>query len=730
MKKLIAILSALVLLGAAAFARPAKSKGAKAAADGAAPADKGKVSIAVPAPKAVNLGEGADWIPLFVQGVITANFQQYSGLAVIDRQNADMVKAEQRLSESAEFDEKNTLELGKLTNAHLTVTGNIMAKSGAYALTFNITDVETGETKASASVPDCPRSALEDGTAANRISYDLMAGYGIALGDDAKARLTQTASVMTSETSAQASVAKGIAAAKGGSNIEALTYYIRARASDSRLSEAASRMAGMTTVVAGGNFGATAKNMMKLHDDWDQLLLEAARLMVANPPVFELHYFTDIEPLALTAKDYENETMSFRIGAPYLIQTSGAENFKMAGELMAAMRRIPGSENWGKKMNGFPWTYAGDIPGDHWLKWASEDDYEVYEDQRYLFGATQTRPNPRRTKEYQFTIVLLDANKNRIASRPYTLYAKFDRAYLVFEIYSDNKDNYNDSLPSLKISGVPVGNADTDKIYISVEGAEKAGFSVLPTDALPVDKAISVLEAGSHNGTVKIGGFFQPNSVRDIASAIKSNKKPVALDLSEHANVSTIESKSTSYFGYKGGWFKGLTPLAGITLPVGLEIIADNAFSDCTSLKSVTIPAGVWGIGDSAFRNCTSLESVTIPASVWGIGGSAFRNCTSLKSITLPANAMVIGKSAFARCTSLASIEIHASVIRIDEDAFYDCKLKTVYYAGSKEQWDKIALSGGGSYKLVSAKKEYNYKPQETDSPADSSSDGKGKKKK
>ena len=53
-----------------------------------------KNSIAVPVPKSVNLGADADWIPLFIQGVITANFQQYSGLTVIDRQNADMVKAE------------------------------------------------------------------------------------------------------------------------------------------------------------------------------------------------------------------------------------------------------------------------------------------------------------------------------------------------------------------------------------------------------------------------------------------------------------------------------------------------------------------------------------------------------------------------------------------------------------------------------------------------------------
>ena len=118
-------------------------------------------SIAVPAPKGVNLEDGADWIPLFIQGVITSNFQQYSGLTVIDRQNADMVKAEQKLSESAEFDEKNAIELGKMTSARYIITGSIMAKSGAYALMFSITDAESGETKATANVPNCLRSALE-----------------------------------------------------------------------------------------------------------------------------------------------------------------------------------------------------------------------------------------------------------------------------------------------------------------------------------------------------------------------------------------------------------------------------------------------------------------------------------------------------------------------------------------------------------------------------------------
>ncbi|MCH5291252.1 MAG: leucine-rich repeat protein [Treponema sp.] len=764
MKKLTALFSVLVLLGAAAFARPAKAKGAKASADGAAPADNGKVSIAVPAPKAVNLEGGADWIPLFIQGIITTNFQQYSGLAVIDRQNADMVKAEQRLSEGAEFDEKTAIELGKMTSAKLIITGSIMAKSGAYALTFSITDAESGETKATANVPNCLRSALEDGTAANQISYDLMAGYGIALGDDAKARLTQTASAMAAEMSAQTSVAKGIAAAKGGSNIEALTYYIQAKKSDRNLSEATSRMADMATVVAGGNFGANAKNLIKVRKDWDQLLLEAAGLIAANPPEFEVRYFTDIAPLALREKDYANKTMSFLLGAPYLLQTSGVENAKIAAELMDAMRKIPESKIWGDKMNGFPWTYADDIPGDHWLKWANEDEYKDpwYERQR--------RANPRKYKEYQFTVMLLDANKKTIAKKPYTLYVKSDKRYAGFKISSDNKDEKNNTLPFLIISDVPVGNADTDKIYISVENAGSQKISVLPTDAMPVYKALKVLEAGSHNGTVKIGGFepySEPHNAYNeyaILRALTLTEKPVALDLSEMINFGIEKSltfkdcKSLKSItlpegitGIGGGslimGFEGCTSLESVTIPAGVTTIGGGAFSGCTALKSITIPDGVTTIGSDAFRGCWSLASVTIPAGVTTIGVGAFRGCASLKSITIPDGVTEIGDSAFSGCTSLEtitipegvtviygnmladcssleSIAIPVSVTSFRKRAFINIRIKDpkIYYAGSKDQWEEI----DGYLEAMFSKKVYNYNPQE----AESLSDGKKKNKK
>lgn len=460
--------------------------------------------VAVPSPKTVNMGAEMEWIPLFIQGVITANFQQYSGMKVVDRQNNDMVKAEQKLSESSSYSESDAIELGKMTNARLIVTGSITAKSSSYALIFNITDTETGESKATATVPNCLFSALENGEAANQISYDLMTGYGVKLSAEAKAKLTKAAGVMSSETTAQASVAKGIAAEKSGSNIEALTYYIQAKKNDKNLSEATKRMASMTTVVTGGNFGASAKNLMKLRSDWDKLLKEAAALIAANPPEFTLYYFSNIKANELTAEDYERGMMSFTVGSPYLKQTGGAENEKIANELLDGLHKIPESKNWGDKINGFPWTYADDIEGDNWLKWKSE---------RLIFN-----------------VQLLDAKKKAIAQEDITFTVRYGNKYRYSytdeiastgEIASDNKkksrDRYVGELEGFTFSQVNVNDADTDSLYLAVSKKSGRDVSILPVP----DGVLSALDIEEIKArqSVKIGGIV--NFTKDFCALLK-----------------------------------------------------------------------------------------------------------------------------------------------------------------------------------------------------------------
>ncbi len=119
----------------------------------------------------------------------------------------------------------------------------------------------------------------------------------------------------------------------------------------------------------------------------------------------------------------------------------------------------------------------------------------------------------------------------------------------------------------------------------------------------------------------------------------------------------------------------------------------DCAFSGCSSLTSITIPDSVTSIDYYAFEGCRSLTSITIPDSVTSIGGWAFEGCRGLTSVTIPDSVTSIGGWAFSYCSSLTSITIPDGVTSIGYSAFYGCNdLKTVYYKGTAEQWNKVSI--------------------------------------
>lgn len=94
--------------------------------------------------------------------------------------------------------------------------------------------------------------------------------------------------------------------------------------------------------------------------------------------------------------------------------------------------------------------------------------------------------------------------------------------------------------------------------------------------------------------------------------------------------------------------------LVSYSIPAGVKMIYENAFSHCVNLKSISIPSSVVSIGQSAFSYCVSLTSIQIPTSVVSIGKSAFSNCTNLSIVVLPSNCQ-IGDSVFSNCPKLQS---------------------------------------------------------------------------
>ena len=90
--------------------------------------------------------------------------------------------------------------------------------------------------------------------------------------------------------------------------------------------------------------------------------------------------------------------------------------------------------------------------------------------------------------------------------------------------------------------------------------------------------------------------------------------------------VCTIKGSTVTLIDYTGTAFE-------VVIPVGIDVIGQNAFENCEHIKSVTIPDSVTVIGISAFRRCTNLTSIAIPNSVTSINLRAFDECPSLTDV-------------------------------------------------------------------------------------------------
>ncbi len=145
--------------------------------------------------------------------------------------------------------------------------------------------------------------------------------------------------------------------------------------------------------------------------------------------------------------------------------------------------------------------------------------------------------------------------------------------------------------------------------------------------------------------------------------------------------------------------YKGSKDITEIVIPefipsrkgnIPVECIETYGFSGLDKLTTVTIPDSVNDIGIYAFSGCKKLENITIPEGVTEIQVGAFKGCTSLKSITIPDSVEAINFYAFKDCTRLKTVYIGSGLLELD-NPFEGCNsLETIYYAGTKDDFDAI----------------------------------------
>ena len=108
-------------------------------------------------------------------------------------------------------------------------------------------------------------------------------------------------------------------------------------------------------------------------------------------------------------------------------------------------------------------------------------------------------------------------------------------------------------------------------------------------------------------------------------------------------------------------------PAEHFTVPEGIRIIGEMAFSNVRTLRSVTFPDTVRQIGKESFRNCRNIEELVFSEGLEEICDRAFYDMSGLTEIILPEGVVSIGDEAFAGCSRLEKIWIPESAESIGE---------------------------------------------------------------
>jgi tetratricopeptide (TPR) repeat protein len=284
------------------------------------------------------------YLPIYIQGLLNNNFNKYSAINLIDRQNLDRIIAEQKIAANGSYSDNDFVRIGNLTNAQYFLFGTIQKLSGdRYALQLSITDSSTGVRKANF-MKDGSLTQLEgNGTLINEATADLLAQLGIQLTETGKQTLLAG---NTSAVKAEAGLARGITAQADGSEIEALFNYTQAIIFDPSRIEALSRLNTLSSTISGGTISQRIMNDIQARDRWLDVFKETTLFFNEHPP-FEIIFDPNLMQIGET--DYAKRTAN--IGMRIVLDSSQA-GFEALNTLLEGLEKTGKRENWG--FSGWP----------------------------------------------------------------------------------------------------------------------------------------------------------------------------------------------------------------------------------------------------------------------------------------------------------------------------------------------------------------------------------------
>ena len=450
------------------------------------------IRVAVLQPKGVNIPTNQEWFLSMIQSSLTSDFNKFSRMTVLDRQNLDEILNEQNLSMSGYFSDDEYIRIGHITNAQYILIGSLTKVTAVnFILDLALSNPETGERLASFGPKQYTVSNIQGMFAAKDAAFDLLTQIGVKFSEARKKSLYETAQASIS---AETALAKGITAERSGATIvEVMQYYYQAVDYDASMTEAINRLAGTNgkltklsqplSYVPTGNIREDAQAQIaafrieqenKRIDEenkqvWIKQLIDCENyftefLKIANAPI-ELVYSTNIQPWGRV--DTINETLSLSFQALLRPQRSSSW-FRAAEQTIASVRKelvkTGRANDWGLS------------------DWPNKN-------------ITNTSPFINKRTHYNITATLLDDQGQIIATSKFTLSGGWDctispKNEVLFNVYCDPlvKDVI---FPNVKVSNI------TDILSINIssindinsETVVENGMLAITSDNLKIKRA-------------------------------------------------------------------------------------------------------------------------------------------------------------------------------------------------------------------------------------------------
>ena len=133
--------------------------------------------------------------------------------------------------------------------------------------------------------------------------------------------------------------------------------------------------------------------------------------------------------------------------------------------------------------------------------------------------------------------------------------------------------------------------------------------------------------------------------------------------------------ENTTLKGLTPSWAKDAAPITKLIINdnVDINMIISGELVNLNKLKEVEIKEGVTEIPYQFLKGCNNLENITLPSTIEIIDDEAFSECSKLSTLDLNDGLQSIGRYAFSETTLSGNLNIPDTVTHMDVTAFTDC---------------------------------------------------------